>query len=203
MPVPIPPHPDPVAEPLWLDPQEGTCLVMGSAWPMLKDMERALRIRPGAKIMAVNRAAQFVGADFLFTLDCWNAAYWRKLQEQAFGPGFTYHAARWAGNKTKDDFPWVDHWWPAAQGSATSSWGATKVAFMMGFHEVILCGVPLEPAPYADGVVAPTFDEKTNVDLMRRKIQEDTWAHPFVTSMSGWTMEFFGEPEARLAVHTD
>ncbi len=64
----------------------------------------------------------------------------------------------------------------------------------MGFDEVVLCGVPLQPGPYAHGQVAPPFTNIRNIEGMRRRMEIDTWMAPYAKAMSGWPRTLFGEP---------
>jgi len=174
---------------------EGALLIVGTAWTMQEDFERARQLRPKAMVMGINRTAQFIKCDFLFSIDRENIGHWRELQETSFGKGhFSYHSFEPTGNKTVWDYPGVDYWWEKNEGNGTSAWGAAKIAARMGFDDLILCGVPLMPGPYTDGEPAPTFDDQRNIDNMRLKIETDEYMHGIVSGMSGWTREFFGEP---------
>ncbi len=49
-------------------------------------------------------------------------------------------------------FPSVTKWWPHECGvAATSASKAAKIAFLMGFNEVILCGCPMDQPGYFEG----------------------------------------------------
>lgn len=118
------------------------------------------------------------------------------MQRSRFGSGFTTHAAGNQERATKLGAPlshdYVDYWWPAATGGGTSAWGARRMAAMMGFDTVVLCGMPLEPGGYADNEPVKLM---RNAKLMRhyqKQIEKDTAFHPGVYGMSGWTKEFFG-----------
>ncbi len=90
--------------------------------------------------------------------------------------------------------PWVDYWWREARGQGTSAWCAVKLARLLGFDEIILCGVPLAPGPYADGRMARDFNRPRILERYRAGIAGDQAWHEGVASMSGWTRDFFGEP---------
>jgi hypothetical protein len=88
--------------------------------------------------------------------------------------------------------PLVDYWWRPARGMGSSSWSAMKVAKLMGYEEVILCGVPMEIVPYQNGIPALTFNK--HIPKYRQYIESDTHWHDNVYSMSGWTRELLGPP---------
>jgi hypothetical protein len=176
---------------------KGTVLVVGTAEPMMHDFLRARnhvmrKGKPAPVAIGVNRTCQFIATDANFCLDRDNAEYWKFV---AINKSAKWHSCQPGGAFAHRSFPWIDAWWPGVAGSGTSAWGAAKVAFMMGFDSVILCGSPLEQGPYADGLYAKTFqDDMQTINQMRMLIEQDTWMHPHVSSMSGWTREFLGAP---------
>ncbi len=190
-----PPEIQAVSRPRYPFEHSGACLVVGTAWNMWNDLERAKSLRPKHKIFGVNRTGKFLKCDLMFSFDRKPIATFRWIQQDNFGEGhFTYHSWLPDNETTYDDFPAVDYWWANAGGGGTSSWGAARVALMMGFDEVILCGVPMSPGPYVDGKEAPTFSSKQHVENSRQVMEKDTWMHEAVRSMSGWTRELLGEP---------
>lgn len=175
----------------------GPVLVCGNAWTLHDDYASAVEIFGSVPVIAVNGAAGQVKAFALFTQHPRKFPRWIKMQRDRFGDDFTTHAAgnrEWAtklGKPLKHEY--VDYWWPDATGGGTSAWGARRMAGMMGFDTVILCGVPLEPGGYADN--EPT-QLMRNVKLMRHyqdQIKKDTKWHTGVYGMSGWTRDFFGD----------
>lgn len=176
------------AYPYW---HSGTALVVGTAATMLKDFEHAKRLDPDAAVMAVNRTAQFLRCDFLVAQDRGLIPYWRKLQEANFGMGhFSVHTLR----SRVQDTSGADYCWSNMAGSGTTAWFAAKIAAYIGFDRIWLCGVALAPGSYADGVLAPTFDDAKNTRHMQERIQIDTWLHPYVRALSGWPRDYFGPP---------
>ena len=55
-------------------------------------------------------------------------------------------------NEMRHMFPEVTHWWPLEMGiCSTSASKGAKIAKLMGFDEVILCGSPLDDSGYFPG----------------------------------------------------
>ncbi|KKL76037.1 hypothetical protein LCGC14_2048930, partial [marine sediment metagenome] len=73
-------------------------------------------------------------------------------------------------------------------------WGARKLATLLGFDSVILCGMPLNPGNYASGRLSKLMKNPDVIDSFRREIEDDIEWHEGVTSMSGWTRELLGGP---------
>lgn len=179
----------------------GPVLVCGNAWTLHDDYASAVEIFGSVPVIAVNGAAGQVKAFALFTQHPRKFPRWIKMQRDRFGDDFTTHAAgnrEWATKLGKPlSHEYVDYWWPDATGGGTSAWGARRMAGMMGFDTVILCGAPLEPGGYADN--QPT-QLMRNAKLMRHyqgQIERDTAFHPGVYGMNGWPAKFFGTPDGR------
>jgi hypothetical protein len=165
--------------------------VAGSALCLHNDLARARAIVGDVPVIAVNAAAKEVKAVALFSQhpERFKSFRWIERQAARFGAGFTVH-----GCKARPAMPWVDHWWEDARGGGSSAWGARKLAWLMGFDPVILCGAPLEPMAYVNhGIPQLMGDARTHEDFHRAIEAEPEW-HEGVFSMSGWTREKFGEP---------
>lgn len=186
--IPLPPYPHRHAGPV---------LVCGNGHGLLDDLRRAWELFPKAPIIAVNGSARLVKASFLFTQHPLLYPRWIKAQRQMH-KGFTTHAAGNAHIKTKigivPAYDYVDYWWEGVASGGTSGWGARRLATYLGFSKVILCGVPLDPVPYADGRPARHFQRTGLLQHYRDQIKADIAWHHGVFSMSGWTRELFGEP---------
>jgi len=176
------------ASPPYLFTQSGTVFVCGNAFCLHEDLENARKI-VDAPIIAVNGASREIKAFALFSYHpqrFMEAPYsWIKKQ-QKFGSDFTVH-----GSKT-EDLPFVDHWWEGARGNGGSAWGARKMAKLMGFDHVILCGCPLVPGNYAGHIPGDLMTRRAVVDQYAKEIEADTDWHDGVTSMSGATREILG-----------
>ncbi len=171
-------------EPAYTERHSESAIVLCATETMAGDFDQAIRKRPKSTIVGINRAGQFYPVDMLVSQDHGQAAAWKAL---SINPNVTYHGVR-----GRDRVEAIDYYWPAQGGSGTSGWFAAKILIAMGFEEIILCGMKLEPGPYADGVPAPSFDNRRNTRVMRERLLLDTWAHPYVTAMSGWPKEVLG-----------
>ncbi len=168
------------------------CLVAGSAECLHDDLAQARKIHPEAPIIAINGAARQVKAFALFSYHPDRFVIpgfdWIRHQRRLFGPDFTVHGARFM-----PDMPWVEFWWSRARGGGSSAWGARKVAHLMGFKRIVLCGCPLTPGPYVcHHGLGGTMSQTAVVEKYKREIMEDIAWHEGVYSMSGWSREFLG-----------
>ena len=184
----------PVSFPHYRTRHEGTALVVGSAWCALEDYWDARNLRPASFVIAINRTAEHLSADMLVAIDRARAEHWRSSHVRRFGEGhFTMHGGRF-GAAGRDAYPWFDHWWPELQVGGTSAWMAAKIAAAIGFGEIILCGVPIEPGPYINGEDNWSDRNEAMIESYRAPIRKDTAMYPLVRSMSGWTKELLGRP---------
>ena len=177
-----------LASPPYLFSHSGPVLVCGNAYNLHDDFECAQQLYPDAPVIAVNGAAGEVKACALYSKHPEKMIQWIKRQRQ-FGLGFTVH-----GSKHKSHCPWVDHWWPDARGGGGSAWGARKVATLMGFAPVVLCGSPLDPGGYASNPIAKLMRREDVIENLRCEIEADTEWHEGVYSMSGFTKKLLGSP---------
>lgn len=176
----------------------GTVLVCGNAFCLRDDLERARDMFPAAPVIAVNGAAAEVKAFALFTQHPLNFTTWMTAQRERFGDGFTTHAAGKAHMTTKlgvqPPMPWVDYWWDHVAHAGTSTWGARRMAKLMGFERVILCGMPLSKGGYANGHMARAWQREDKIAHYRKAVESDIDYHPGARSMSGWTRDLLGAP---------
>lgn len=141
--------------------------------------------------MAVNGASREIRANFLFSfhperfVEC--GSEWIRHQRRLFGSAFTVHGAKFLPN-----MPWVDFWWERARGKGGSAWGARKVAGLMGFSPVVLCGAPLVPMNYASHRMGMNMTKPEIVRQYASEIESDIDWHEGAYSMSGRTREILG-----------
>ena len=162
------------------------------------DLARARELYPDAPLIAVNGAAREVKAIALysrhpqhFTKPSYN---WIKRQRR-FGDDFTVHASN-TGGQYLNGVEGVEFWWEDARGGGGSAWGARKLAWLMGFEPVILCGCPLVPGPYVGNHSLGGLMYNNNVvEEMRRGLEQETEWHDGAYSMSGWTRELLGDQD--------
>lgn len=174
----------------------GPVLVCGSAWCLLDDVRAAEDRFPDAAVIAVNGAAGEIKARLLFTLHPAKMPVWAARQRERFGSGFSTHTAqsRHALDKPRAVPQGAEYVWSFPGGQGTSAWAARRLARILGFSPVVLCGVPLSPGPYMSGLNAKMFGRAQVLDGYRRFIAQDTSWHGDVFGMSGWPREFFGAP---------
>lgn len=162
---------------------------------MHDDLERARRLYPDAPAIAVNDAAREVEAIALYSRHPQRFAEppygWIARQARKFGNGFTVHGSNKAAH---GDLPDVNFWWEDARGLGGSAWGARKLAWLMGFDRVILCGCPLVPGNYTGHRLGMLMARAGVIDNLRAGIAAETEWHEGVYSMSGTTREILGEP---------
>jgi len=170
-----------VSTPPFLLPCSGTALICGSADCLYDDIDDA--DRPDVCLIGVNGAP--VRAHHRFS------AHPRNLHAKGWvQPGELAHGAAF-----HPKMPWVDHWWPAVNNVAgTSGWAAAKMAILMGFDEVILCGIPIDDSCYMNGRPAKKFEDPSVLEAYRAAIIGDTAHHSAIRSMSGWTRALLGPP---------
>ena len=170
---------------------KGTCIVAGNAWTLHDDLNRARSVVGDVPVIAVNGAAREVKAVVLFSAHpdrFMERGYeWIRHQKRLFGPDFTVHGAT-----HKPDMPWVEHWWGPLPGGGGSAWGARKVAKLMGFSTVVLCGCPLSPGNYAGDRPGLIMTRPEIVGQYASEIASDTGWHEGCYSMSGATREILG-----------
>ncbi len=164
----------------------------GNAFNLHDDLAKAWLLCPEAPVIAVNGAAGQVAARFLFSyhpIQFIQAPYKWIGKQNKFGTEFTVHGARF-----EEGMPWVHHWWGGARGRGGSAWGARKLAGLMGFSPVVLCGAPLTPGNYAGHQLGRHMIQQGVVDDLLRDITADTAWHDGAYSMSGSTKDLLGEP---------
>lgn len=151
-------------------------------------------------MIAVNGAAARVKARHLFSLHPKDFVdrHWMADQARLFGDGFDVNTAALDNPRQVDprrvECPFVDNWIRGAMTNGTSSWGAARMARILGYERILLCGVPMGPGPYFNNRMAPAFLVDDILEQYRDAIASDTEFHTGVRSMSGWTLEMFGGP---------
>ena len=190
---------EPLSSPRYSQKHSGTCVILGSGWTADDDLARALKIRPGAFIIGVNRSVTNYKCDMMVSLDRQGAKTWQAVHHKNFGP-VQLHSRMLKQRSVIVAEPWVDYWWYNYEPGGTSSWLAVKIAQAIGFQEIILCGVPLEKGPSLPDDRWSDWSQRnqiSTVNTFRSVLMRDHYLHKYVTSMSGWTKELFGEPKIK------
>jgi hypothetical protein len=187
-------------------------LVVGSAPCLFDDVQRALVLRPDAKIMLVNGACTTIeNADHVLSGHTDKAELFAAARRKAFplAPLWRLHAttdSKHAADAHKA-FPSVTDWWDKSYctGATSVAKGALIGLRALGFDEAILCGAPLDGSGYAasEAIVPhnchrvgdPKAQDRRQIDGYRRKFKKFAEAHRGrVFSMSGFTRDCSGEP---------
>lgn len=177
-----------------LFPFDGSCIVAGNAWCLHDDLEQARKIVGDVPVIAVNGASREVKAVALYSAHphrfVEKGCEWIRHQRRLFGDGFTVHSS----NKPKHgDLPYVQYWWHIPGGGG-SAWGARKVAKLIGFSKVVLCGCPLLPGNYTGYRPGMLMTNPDVVAQYAREIASDVNWLAGAFSMSGATREILGSP---------
>jgi hypothetical protein len=205
------PHPGPSAMPEnYSIKHSGACLVVGYAPDVHSDVAAARALRPMAPLLGVKYAAcLFPEIEHVWTQHLEQAAdirerAGRRIYVHGRPKAVQRKAAFHVFGKTDADldFTWPSlAWVGASSGVAAAMWAK----YGMGFDEVILCGVTLDPGGYAPGVRAfkklrgnagQSYVDTHSLyhwrDTVREFVRSGKAAG--VRSMSGWTRETLGAP---------
>lgn len=132
-------------------------LVVGSAPCLFDDVKQALALRPFASLMLVNGACTAIeNAEHVLAGHEEKAEFFARERRRVFprAQPWRLHACCHTHRvgQYRQMFPSVTDWWPHETGvGATSASKAAKLAFLMGFDEVILCGCPMDQPGYFEG----------------------------------------------------
>lgn len=189
----------------------GACLLVGYAPDVHSDVAAARALRPEAPMLGVKYAAslypeiEHVWTQHLEQADEIKRRAGRRIFVHARPRGMQ---RKWGSiyvfgkNDIGIDYEWPElAWVGASSGISAAMWARHG----MGFDEVILCGVPLEPGGYAQGVAAfkPIKGDggKSFVDTGALKywrecveVYRKQGKTEGIRSMSGWTREALGAP---------
>ena len=174
----------------------GCAIVCGAAPSLFADLEEARLLRPQADIYGCNNTAALVPEiEHVWTHHHTLAGQYKR---DAKRPIFVH------GNT---QYPDIDYFWPAHWICGSSGVGSALWArWLLGYDEVIMCGIPLTPESkvYVDGYPSkPMKNSQTewaddgNFNTWHRQvlIRKDEGRFQGITSMSGWTRETFGAPK--------
>lgn len=178
---------------------EKNCLLLGSGKDVWREFNDAAALvgLAGLKyeIMAINFT--MVGLSHAHKEGHIKVTHWASLHRYYFAlrphlaPGVATHSPR--GTQEEG----VDYAYPGIlnTGGSGGLW-ATKLALLMGYRKVILCGVPIngEPRFYDYGGAEQHFDTTSCRHPWIEAIRLDQLPTKRVRSMSGWTKDRLGEP---------
>ena len=190
-----------------------TVLIVGSAPCVRADLEAARLLRPDADVIAVKFSVAIVHARIAVTHHAEHAQRMKAIHRGRWGDEVEIHMPK---KKIMEKFKQhVDRAWPELIGTGgTSAWGAAKIAKLLGYEEVILCGCPLEVAKHGDCYHDPEifdaavasgasrnrgepFANSNAIRGYQRFIESDIvlGAASGIRSMSGWTRKKLGAPD--------
>lgn len=203
---------EPYSTPVFERGTGGPIIVCGSAEGMFDDLRRARdwfhRTEEHGReldydalpVIAVNKAIPAIACTHAYSnhanfLGQWIDEHRDNFQRVPVIHGQT-HPERHRLARRQSQFPFVDYWWHITGTSGSSGWAARKIAGLMGYAPVILCGIPVHQAQYYDGRLANDWQDRRIVERYRKGIIKDKefgWWEG-VYSMSGWTRDQFAEP---------
>lgn len=178
----------------------GTVVVCGFANTLWDDLKKVSEVRPNLPTIAVNEASLHVKAFAIYSFhtEKEKLGRWTEEQRTRFGDNFSVYGSGSDDfyEHNRRNYPYVNYWAPASASRGSSGWCARILASMMGFDEVVLCGVPLDHRRYADKKPAWYWQSgRTNaVTVFQKAVKADTVHHAGCYSMSGWTRELLGLP---------
>lgn len=178
-----------------------TVLICGSAPCLFDDYDIALKHRPNAEVIAINDAASVIYADFLATLHPEDAPRFRK---NSMSDNVILISGQLRLIPSE-----IDYWFSDCNSGGTTAGSAIKMARVMGFQEIILCGCPMNGGDgYFDAKpkinkfgMSTRFGNapadcrvvKTHQERLCQEAREGQYDN--VRSMSGFTRELFGAPD--------
>jgi hypothetical protein len=169
-------------------------IVLGTAPCMWDDLERA---PAGWDIIAVNGA----GFMYLAPIALWCSAHgkyltlWMEKRRNAGAP-MTFKAY---GNFGQYDELGDVIAWNKPNGNGSSGLYAVLVALELGYQKLVLCGIPLEGQERFDYKEDSSKVITAQTDYQHYRLgwnQNRDLLQKHVRSMSGWTKELLGEPDA-------
>lgn len=166
-----------------------TCLILGGASSVWNDAAAALDLfRPDVTVTVNDMLGAWLGRIDLFcTLHPEKAEKWLR-QRRLTGANMDFET--WA-HARKPGSPKIDHTTPDWGGS--SGLFAVKVALECGCDRIVLAGVPMS----ADGGhffdAAPWSEANA---YHKAWLTHQSEIAPYVRSMSGWTADLLGRPDA-------
>lgn len=166
-------------------------LILGGAKSVWDDLERAKALTAGLETIIV--AANFAGMFYDGDIDAWATLHpealagWRAARADR-GGNADYRAFVHANRRNTGGA----EVWPMEWSGSSGLYAAQVAVQAMGAAGVILCGVPME-------IEAGHFHEAGNWPLVEKYKPAFLAAKEAgipLRSMSGWTLEQFGEPDA-------
>lgn len=170
----------------------GPLILTGCAQNVWEDLTKAQKLAWDADIMCVNLS--IIGLHWKYHLGQTKIKHWATMHPEMFSvvewfrPGIITHSNAQAPN--------VDVFWHLNQ-DGTSGLFAVKVALLLGYTKIIICGMPLDKSiRFFDcpGVEpAHPYDDRAILGGWREFFMDAT-ARERVRSLSGASKQILGEP---------
>jgi hypothetical protein len=170
-------------------------LILGSGKDIWKEMDRARTILPEADNMIINHT--LMGLEWLIRTDRIKIQHYVSLHPEFFyfldvwmkGMGVETHSNK-AHERVMNDWP--------LNGDGSSGLFALKVALLLGYKRILICGVPLDDTPRF-------YDHPDTTYRMADPAIHLAWGdfrgaigpegQDKVRAMSGYPRKLYGEPE--------
>lgn len=198
--------------PQYKEKHKGVLLVVGTGPSWKEDYEKAKIKFPKHKVALVGHAAKLLQGDFVFS-DHYELLEVLQEDQSKFHNSFTTHSCM---SPVWEEYPEVDYWWDIKRPEGSTVESAIRIGLIMGFDPLILCGCPLEKAPFqTEYYVTPDchhWPPPRDIALYGKRMKKNTteeleammqksfrnnsifWKGK-VFSMSGFTKRILGGPE--------
>jgi hypothetical protein len=169
-------------------------IIAGSAKGVFDEVEAATAILQRVNIFAVNDVGVILPhVDHFVSLHTPKLVHWVELRRDETSAGYGNRDFRVHDGGLYDKREWYQ-WKALTPTMSLSGMFAAQIAYLMGCHLIVLCGVPCDSTPryWETG----TSTKNTGYQNSQRQIREEMAYKPNfksrVRSMSGWSREFFG-----------
>lgn len=174
-----------------------TCLVVGSGPTVWRDVEEFAKIGSYDAVIAVKQA----GIHWPGPLRAWVSLHPKWMADfiaQRAANGFPPADEVVTHDEGKAPAPGVDkvfdYYWPGTNKSMASGMAGAKYAAIDLGYKVVLCGIPMTPENRVFGSASNWAREAIKYRERMIPVMNDVRKH--VRSMSGWTRERLGVPDA-------
>jgi hypothetical protein len=175
------------------DTYHGTVLVLGAGFNVYKEYDEARAKFPDAHIMIVNNS--LIGLEWQIRSGEIKITHWVSLHPEHFWFGDIWMKDM-AITHSNAEYPKTKIVWPL-NGDGSSGLLATKIALLLGYDRIVLCGMPLDDA-------RRFYDHPNTVYRMADPAIHQAWMdfinvvgakeEEKICSMSGFSKDLFGGP---------
>lgn len=115
-------------------------IILGAGFNFFREFDEARRLYPSAQFMAVNNS--IVGIEWFIRTDKIKIEHWASLHPEHFYFGNIWMRDMYITHGERQH-PETQYVWPI-NGDGSSGLLATKIAMLLGYSRIILCGIPLD-----------------------------------------------------------